>query len=82
MMVTSGAVVTTETLTVEIKYGILGVCRSGGTVYTADLKSAAARIVGSNPTSGTSKKGYNGKNYLWSLFTFIVYSVSFGAEPY
>ena len=33
---------------------LYGICECGGTVYTADLKSAAARLEGSNPSSRTS----------------------------
>ena len=34
-------------------------CESGGMVYTADLKSAAAGIEGSNPSSRTSHRAYS-----------------------
>jgi hypothetical protein len=40
-------------LIVEIKLGA-----GGGTVYTKDLKSFAARLVGSNPTPPTKVKQF------------------------
>lgn len=33
---------------------LLNLCQSDGTVYIADSKSAASRLVGSNPISGTT----------------------------
>ena len=34
-------------------------CESGGTVYTSDLKSDAARIEGSIPSSRTNHRAYS-----------------------
>ncbi len=50
-----------------------GNCPSGGMVYTGDLKSPAARIVGSTPTSGTRKRSVPPLNGTLANFTLILY---------